>query len=144
MATARDSAFYTSKKAGYLQDNRKSLSPLLAIPMEFTIVSAAATGDTYNLCVLPANCRVVAAFITVTVKLSASAGVNLTLAVGDSGSAGRYIAAFDADAVGATSVLAGPGQGYTPTADTIVLATLTGAPFVTGAAVGALIVIPGY
>lgn len=138
MATTRDSVLYASKVAKQLQDNRKEMSPMLAIPFEFTTISVFAAGDIYNLCVLPANCRVVG------FTMGALASIAVTAAtVGDSGDADRY--AVSATLAGVVSLpMAGTAQGYTPTADTVVFITLVTTTPIAGTVRGCFYVIPGY
>lgn len=143
MATARDSvnyaAMFTNK---YLVDARKLGGRVVPLPFELTIVSTSATGDTYKLTVIPANARVIGLECT-TDGIGASAGAGITCSIGDSGAAARYMAATDFDASGAAGVLAIAGAGYTPTADTIVVATITGVGVVGKVIKGVLYVIPG-
>jgi len=76
--------------------------------------------------------------------LAVSAGVGMTLQVGDSGDADRYMVATDADAAGSVNGLAFTGQLYKPTADVIVLAEYRVADPVVGKIFkGFFIVVPG-
>lgn len=143
MATARDSvnyaAIYTSK---YVADARKIGGRVVPLPFEVTIVSAAATNDTYNLTVIPANARVIGLECT-TNGLGASAGAGRTFQIGDSGDDDRYMVATDFDVTGAVGVLAIAGAGYTPTADTIVVGKCVNAPTVGQVVKGVIYIIPG-
>jgi hypothetical protein len=137
MATTRDSVLYASQLLKQLQDNRKLQSPSQVIPFEFTTISVFAAGDIYNLCVLPANCRVV------NFTAASFAGIATTVAqFGDSGDADRYASGTLA-ALQPLGLL-GTGQGYTPTADTIVFCTLLTTTPISGVVKGAFTIIPGY
>lgn len=143
MATARESTFYTNTFTNqYLQDNRKYDGRFMILPIEITIVSAAATGDSYKATQIPANARVEALSL-VTDGLGASAGA-VTVTVGDSGSSTRYGASTNMGATGNRMTLAVAGQGYTPTADTTVIVTITGTPTVGKVIKGHMLVTPGY
>lgn len=140
MATARESTnfanLYTNK---YLSDIvRGRVFPLY---MEATVVSVSATGDSYKLTRIPAYARVVGLEFS-TNGLAASAGVGVTVKLGDSGDDDRYMAATDFDLVNASGVLAYAGHGYTPTSDTDVLATITGTAIVGRLLKGTLFVVP--
>lgn len=143
MATARDSvnyaAIFTNK---YLADARKLGGRVVPLPFEVTIVSAAATNDTYNLTVIPANARVIGLECT-TNGLGASAGSGRTFQIGDAGDADRYMVATDFDVSGAAGVLAITGAGYTPTADTIAVGLIVNAPVVGQVVKGVIYIIPG-
>jgi hypothetical protein len=83
-------------------------------------------------------------FVLIREALSASAGVGLTLQVGDSGDDDRYAAAADSDAAGSVNGLAFAGQNYKPTADVIVLAEYRVANPVVGKIYkGFFLVVPG-
>jgi hypothetical protein len=138
MATTRDSTLYASQIAKQLQDNRKYISPMQAIPFEFTTISIFATGDIYNLCVLPANCRVVGFTIGALASIAVTAAI-----VGDAGDTDRY--AVSATLAGVVSLpMAGTAQGYTPTTDTIVYITLVTTTPIAGTVKGCFYVIPAY
>lgn len=131
-AVNRDSTIYGNRYTNkYLGDARTGFGNLVPFPFELTVVSASTVGDTYNLFVLPANWRMTFLFCT-TDGLGASAGAGRTLSIGDSGSATRFMLATDFDVSGAQGFLAAAGVGYTPTADTIVLATSAGGAWVVG------------
>lgn len=135
--TNRNSTLYTKLHVNkYLGDARDVGGRAYPIPFQHTVVSGETGGasagvrDTVNLCVLPANCMVVGLeFISNDVW--ASAGVNGTLQIGDSGDDDRYMTATELyTAAGspitgdgkAVNMLAFTGQNYKPTADTIVVA----------------------
>src|SRR3989304_4789262 len=118
-AVLRDSVLYDKPHVKkYVGDARDRGGRAVPIPFEITILSPSNTNDTYNCCVLPANCRVVGLECTT----DGVGGTNTTLALGDSGDNDRYMAATDFDTLNTQGVLAGAGQGYKPTADTIVVA----------------------
>ena len=148
--TNRNSALYLKLHVNkYLGDARDRGGRPVPIPFSHTVVSGETGGasagvrDTVNLCVLPANCMVLDFFL-IYEALSASAGVGLTLQVGDSGDADRYMVATDSDVAGSVSRLAFAGQLYKPTADVIVLAEYRVASPVVGKIYkGFFLVIPG-
>ena len=137
--TTRNSALYTRVYVNkYISDARDRASRILPIPFDHTVVSGETAGasagvqDHVNLCVLPANC------IVLDIRWSAdaiwaSAGVNATLEIGDSGDQDRYVTAtelYTATPGGPIATqgmlrqgLADTGQNYRPTTDTIVYAT---------------------
>ena len=142
MATARESTNYTAAYTNkYLVNADIGGGRVVPLPFELTVVSVGATGDTYKLTVLPAYARVVGLHCT-TDGIGASAGANITVQIGDSGDADRYMAATDFDAANAQGYLAVAGAGYTPTADTIVVATITGTPVVGKVVKGVLLIVP--
>lgn len=143
-AVLRDTTIYSNYFVHkYLADTRLAGGRLVPLPFAFTVQSASTVGDTYNLLVIPAYARVVG-LECVTDGLGASGGVNCTCSIGDSGSATRYMIATDFDVTGATGRLAIGGAGYTPTSDTIVLATIGTAAAVVGKSVaGCLFIVPG-
>lgn len=136
--TNRDSTLYAKLHTNkYLGDARDRGGRVVPIPFQHTVVSGETAGasalvwDTVNLCVLPANCMVVGFEISAD-ALWASAGVNGTLRIGDSGDTDRYMT--DTELYTATpggpiatertrTGLADTGQNYKPTADTVVYAT---------------------
>ncbi len=142
-AVLRNTAFYTSKVTNkYLQDARDEGGRIVPIPFECIIESVSTVADTYNLCVLPANCKVVGLEVSFE-AMGASAGSGVTFAFGDSGDADRYLVALDVDAV-ANGQLAYAGQGYEPTSDTIVVATNAGLAAVVGQNFkGCFFIVPG-
>lgn len=132
MATARASTNYTNY---YVNKNLQGGATVVAeglrtykLPFSFTVASAAATGDTYQLTVIPNNCVVVDAFAS-TNGLGASAAA-VTLTIGDSGDASRYLGSSNMGADDGIQRMLFDGSQYITTADTIVLATLTGTPVV--------------
>lgn len=145
-AVNRDSTFYANyatNKYPVLDQSKGERARAVALPFEVTIPSPSTAADTYNLCVIPAYARVVG-LDWATNGLSISAGVGCTISLGDAGSATRYLAATDMDAAAQGSTLAAAGQGYTPTSDTIVLATsAVAAPVVGQTLKGVLWVLPG-
>ena len=163
MATNRNSTMYAAAYVNkYLVDNRNagSQADVFAIPFQHTIVSGETGGssagvqDTTNLCVLPANCRVIGLVLTAD-ALWASAAVNGTLQLGDSGDDDRYMTAtelYTATPGGPIATegmkrggLADTGQNYEPAADTIVVAKYkTANPTVGKIFKGAFICIAGY
>lgn len=116
-----DSALYTSVYVNkYLADARNKGGRRIDIPFEHTVGSDT-TSDTVQLCVLPANCEVVS------IDLSFQAcGGSCTLALGDSGSATRYMAATSVVSAGKFNGLLHAGMRYRPTSDTIVFGTWAG------------------
>lgn len=143
MATARDSSLYTSQATNkYLQDARVRGGRIVPMKFAITLVSTAATGDTYNLFVLPANWAVAYCFVVVGTAMAASAGVNAVLEIGDSGDPDRYIDGLDVDAAQSTAHIAYAGIGYSTTADSTVLATFTGAIATAGTCAGYFLLIP--
>ena len=135
--TNRDSTLYAKLHVSkYLGDARDRGGRVVPIPFQHTVVSGETGGasagvrDTVNLCVLPANCMVVDLEVTAE-AVWASAGVNGTFSIGDSGNVARYLGAteaYTADPGGPIATegqkhagLAFAGQNYKPTADTIVL-----------------------
>jgi hypothetical protein len=138
MPTTRDSTYYASQLLKQLQDNRKSQSPVQCIPFEFTTISVFAAGDIYNLCVLPAGCRVIG------LSAGSIGGIGTTVAnIGDAGDASRYASGSLATA-GLGVVLSGKGQGYTPLVDTVVTCTLATTTPTSGVVKGAFLVVPAY
>ena len=159
MATNRDSTLYAKLHTNkYLGDARDRGGRVVPIPFQHTVVSGETGGasagvqDSVNLCVLPANCMVVGLELTAD-ALWASAGVNGTLQLGDSGDDDRYMTAtelYTATPGGPIATegmkrggLADTGQNYKPTADTIVKATYKSAnPTVGKIYKGCFFVIP--
>lgn len=138
VVTNRNSTLYTNVygTAKLLADARDRGGRLVPIPFLHTVVSGETGGasagvrDTVNLCVLPKGCMVVELRFSSN-DVWASAGVNGTLQLGDSGLADRYMIATELyTAAGSpitgdgksVNLLAFAGQNYRPTADTIVLA----------------------
>jgi hypothetical protein len=143
-AVNRDSTLYSNIHTNkYLADARHLGGRVVPLPFEVTIVSGATVGDSYNLTVIPANARVIG-LECVTNGIGDSAGDGVGLKIGDSGVSDRYMADTDFDVAEARGTLAYAGQGYTPTADTIVVATITGGAAKVGQVFkGCLLVVPG-
>lgn len=159
MATNRNSTQYANIHVNkYVTDARDLRGRAVPIPFIHTVVSGETGGasagvwDTVNLCVIPANCKVVALDF-VSNDVWASAGVNGTLEIGDSGDTDRYMVAtelYSANSPIATQgdlrcgQLAFAGQNYEPTSDTIVIGTYkTANPVVGKIFKGVIWVIPG-
>lgn len=160
MGTTRNSDLYKKLHVDkYLGDARDYGGRIVPIPFEHTIVSgekggaSAGVQDAVNLCVLPANCMVID-LIFVANDLWASAGVNGTLQIGDSGDADRYMTAtelYTAAPGGPIATegmkrqgLASTGQNYKPTSDTVVFATYkTADPAVGKKFSGCFLIVPG-
>lgn len=142
-AVNRDSTIYSNYFTNkYLADARKYGGRVVPLPFEVTVVSPSTVADTYNLTVIPANARVIGLECT-TDGLGASAGAGRTCAIGDADDVDRYMKAGDFDVAEAAGVLAMAGAGYTPTADTVVIATSAGGAWVVGKKItGVLYVIP--
>lgn len=143
MATTRDSAFYTSQVTNkYLQRADTYRQRPIAIPFEFTIVSASAAADVYNLFVLKKGERVVGLDAGSGI-LGASAGAGVTVQIGITGvDTDLFMLATDMD-VAAVGTLAPTGQGYTPTADVVVSALIGAVAGVVGRVVkGVMWVLP--
>ena len=132
-AVLRDSTYYGIGLSKYKNGR---IVPLI---IDLTAASPATLADTYNLCVIPAYARVVDLFLS-----TDGLGSSVTISVGDSGNAARYVAAATSMATsGLTAGLAAAGLGYTPTADTIVVVTGAGAAFTVGKKlVGHMLVVP--
>jgi hypothetical protein len=159
MATNRNSTLYANVHVNkYLTDARDLRGRAVPLPFEHTVVSGETGGasagvqDTVNLCVIPAGSKVVALDF-VSNAVWASAGVNGTLEIGDSGDTDRYMAATELYSTNSPIAtmgdlrcgqLAFAGQGYEPTAATIVYATYKVAnPTVGKIFKGVIWVIPG-
>lgn len=158
MATNRDSTLYDKlhvKK--YIHEPYDANGRMVPIPFEHTVVSGETGGasagvqDSVNLCVLPANCMVVGLEISGE-NVWASAGVNGTFQLGDSGDADRYMLATEMYTAAGSPLgsdfkhvgLAFAGQNYKPTADTIVIGTWKVANPVVGKKIkGCFYVVPG-
>lgn len=138
MATTRSSSLYTQLDVNkYLSKGTDRGGRSIIIPFAHTVVSgetggaSAGTQDKVNLCVIPANARVIN-FMLAREAMGASAGAGVLATVGDSGDVDRYMASTDMDAAGNVAGLVFAGQNYTPTADTIVVLTWTTANPVVG------------
>jgi len=128
MATTRNSTLYSDHEVNkYPADSRDKGGRIVPIKFKHTVVTGETGGasagvqDLVNLCVIPANHRVID-FHLVREALGVSAGAGVNLKIGDSGDDDRYMAQTDSDAAGVVHGLVAAGQNYIPTADTIVLA----------------------
>ena len=122
----------------YVTDARDIRGRAVPLPFDHTVVSDA-NGDTVNLTVIPAGCKVVGLDVA-----NSALGAATTLSIGDAGSATRFLAATAVTSAGKNSGLLVAGQNYEPTSDTIVLATWGGAnPTAAGTISGVIWVIPG-
>lgn len=139
MATTRDSALYDKlhvKK--YLGDPRDRGGRAVPIALEHTVVAGEVAGDFVNLGVIPANCMVVG------IDLFHDAAASTSVILGDAGDDDRYLATTSWAAAGSQASLAGSGQNYRPTADTVVqLKWVTVNPTVGAQVKGVLWVVPG-
>ena len=128
-AVLRDTALYgrlyTSR---YIADARDAAQRPLLVPFELIGLSPSTLADTYNLCVLKAFVSVRGLF-----AITNGLGSSVTIAIGDSGSAARYLAAtsFATTGLNVTTLAVG-AYDYRPTADTIVVATGAGAAVTVG------------
>ncbi len=137
--TTRNSALYTRVYVNkYLSDARDRAARIVPIMFDHTVVSGETAGasagvqDHVNLCVIPAYAQVLDIRWSAD-AIWASAGVNGTLEIGDSGDQDRYVTAtelYTATPGGPIATqgmlrqgLADTGQNYRTTADTIVYAT---------------------
>ncbi len=157
-ATTRNSTLYTKLDVNkYLGDARDRGGRVVPIPFQHVVVSGETGGasagvqDMVNLCVLPANCMVIDLLVSGD-NIWASAGVNGTLQLGDSGDDDRYMLATEFYTAASSPLgtdikhqgLAVTGQNYKPTADTIVVAKWKVAnPTVGKTFKGCFLVIPG-
>ena len=138
MATTRDSTRYKKLYTDKLvYKATEQFGRVVPITFEHTVVSGETGGasagvqDLVNLCVIPANWMVLSLRL-VSEALWASAGVNGTLQIGDSGDDDRYMTAtelYTGTPGGPIATegmkrggLADTGQNYIPTSDTIVTA----------------------
>lgn len=138
-AVLRDTVLYDKlhvKK--FLADARDRDGRMVPIPFELVAIAGEAIGNTYNLCVLPANCEVVG-LEAVSGGLTATA----TVAIGDAGDPDRYALA-GGTAAESRYHLAFAGTRFRPTADTIVVATNAVAALTEGNTIkGCFYVVPG-
>jgi len=128
-AVLRDTAGYASAWVNkYLQDARNVYARQVAIPFELIGLSPATIADTYNICRLPANAAVVGLF-----AITDGLGTSVTIALGDAGSAARYLAAtsFATTGLSVTGLAVG-AYNYRPAAETIVVAVDAGAAITVG------------
>jgi len=157
--TNRNSVLYTKLHVNkYLGDARDRGGRMVPVPFQHTVVSGETGGasalarDTVNLCVLPANCMVVGLHLSAN-DVWASAGVNGTFQMGDSGDDDRYLIATELYTAAGSPIatqlvqigmLAFAGQNYKPTADTIVKGEWRVANPVVGKIIrGAFLIVPG-
>ncbi len=139
MATTRNSTLYTKLAVNkYLSQGDGTGGRVVPILFQHTVVSGETGGasagvqDIVNLCVIPKDCTVVDMEVVAN-NIWASAGVNGTAQIGDSGVADRYMAASElyTDSPGGPIATEGQkhsglnyaGQNYKTTADTIVTLT---------------------
>jgi hypothetical protein len=134
---ALKSALYTSLHVTKnLADERDLGGHAFYIPIDHT-VGADANGDTVDACVLRKGDMVVGIDVA-----NSALGASTTLAVGDSGSATRFMAATSVTSAGKFSGLLSAGQNYRVTADTVVILTWGGAnPTAAGTVKGGLWVV---
>jgi hypothetical protein len=89
---------------------------------EFTFAGEA-SGSTVNLAIIQRAYEV-----CIGINFQAAAlGSSVTIALGDSGSAARFMAAVTCTSAAQSTVLAATGLGYTPTADNPIIITTGGA-----------------
>lgn len=137
MANLNSAQYLSVHVNKYLADARDVAGRAMPIPFDH-VVGSDANGDTVNLCVLPARCKVVGLDVA-----NSALGASTTLAIGDAGSATRFLAATAVTSAGKNSGLLVAGQNYEPAADTIVLATWGGAtPTAAGTISGVIWVMP--
>jgi hypothetical protein len=142
-AVLRDSVLYDKLHVQkYVADARDRTGRVVPIPFELTVVSPSTAADTYNLCVLPANCEVVG-IEAVSNALGASAGTGVLVDIGDSVDPDRFVDSWDADLAESHAQLAFAGQRYRPAADTVVVALFAVAPVVGRVIKGCFYVVPG-
>lgn len=123
--TAQYAGIWTSK---FPSDVRDAGGRQVLIPFNLIGLSPATIADTYNLCVIPDQAQCMDLF-----AITDGLGASVTVALGDAGSAARYLAATSF----ATSGLAVRGltvgaYGFRPTARTIVVAVGAGAAITVG------------
>ena len=128
-AVLRNTALYdrlfTSK---YVADARDYGQRPIFIPFELIGLSPATIADTYNIAVLKAFVSVRGLY-----AITDGLGTSVTIALGDSGSAARYLAATSFATAGLNvAAIADAGYDYRPTVDTIVVATDAGAAVTVG------------
>lgn len=112
--------------AGVQVDARQMGGKMRVFPFSFTFASAGAAPVLY-LTKVPAGTRIWDLYVE-TDGLSSSAGIGLTMDIGDAADPNRYKDDWDADvAVAARGVIIGTGWGYAYTADSWLLATVVAA-----------------
>lgn len=133
VSSAQYTSIYVNK---YLAGSRQLGGKTYNLPFSH-VVGTEASGDTVNLAVIPANAMVINLIVS-----NDALGASTTLAIGDAGSATRFLAATAVTAAGKNNGLLSAGQNYIPTVDTILLATWGGAtPTAAGVIKGVLQVI---
>ncbi len=143
-AVLRNSTLYTNRDVNkQLTDARDHVGRTVPIHFTVTVVSAATDGDSYNLCVIPANWSVITVHAT-TDGLGASAGAGVLAEIGTLADPNLLMAQTDfdvTDAVGNPTFL---GLGFRPTVDTIIQAVFSGAAPVVGQIFrGYILCVPG-
>ncbi len=117
---------------GVLRDKREGPGIFTVLPFNWLVPSSPGTAPVVNLNIAPAGFKPIAV-IANSDGLSASAGVNCTFTVGDSGSAARLATAIDLDVAGSVLIFVAAGFNYEYTSDTAIIATfITGKTPVTG------------
>jgi hypothetical protein len=126
---------YVNKYVTSAMDRGGRVVPLVATHT----VGSDTTSDTVQLFVIPANCEV----ISLDVSFDACGG-SCTMALGDAGSATRYMAATSTVSAGKFNGLLTAGMRYRPTSDTIVFITWAGSNPTTAAVIKvSMMVVPG-
>src|ERR1700675_4165387 len=104
-----NSTLYTNVYVNkYITDARDKGGRPVPIKIKHT-VGADTTSDTVQVCVIPANCEVIDFWVAFD-----ACGGSCTMAVGDAGSATRFMAATSTVAAGKFAGLLSAGQGYRP------------------------------
>jgi len=116
-----NSTLYTNVYVNkYIADARDKGGRRVDVPFTHTVGSDT-TSDTVNLCVIPEGWEVV----SLDVSFDACGG-SCTMALGDSGSATRFMAATSVVSAGKFNGLLTAGMRYRPASDTIVFITWAG------------------
>ena len=134
-----NSTLYTNVYVNkYLADSRDKGGRIVPVQFQHT-VGADTTADTVNLCEIPANCEVVGLDVS-----NDACGGTCTMALGDSGSVSRFLAATSVVSAGRINGLLTAGMRYRPTTVTTVFITWA-ASNPTAAAVikGVIYIVPG-
>lgn len=117
----------TLQTAGIMVPSRDLGGKARLYPFTFLFTSAAGSAPVLYMSKIHAGMKVWGLFLQ-TDGLSTSAGIGLTIKIGDSGDDDRFIAAFDADVASTAFVQlrmgSGLGFGYAYTADTWILGTV--------------------
>ena len=119
MANIYSSLVSDLQTAGKMVDARNNGGKHRVFPFLFTFSSAGAAPVLY-MSYIPAGHKMTFLYIE-TDGLSASAGVGLTINIGDTGSATRFKSAYDADVANSAQGLAVGGFMYEYTVDTWIL-----------------------